>query len=322
MPRLSLGLDVGGTNIKAVLLDGSHRVVRRGRWRTASFGTDVDSIINGLCRCTEDLLRREKLVAGELKALGLACAGLINREEGLIEECANLAPWVGMPLGALLSERLGIRVALENDVNALAWGEWKHGAGRGARNMLCIAIGTGVGGGMILEGELHTGHRGFGGELGHMVINSDGRKCICGNRGCLEAYIGGQSIIRSIRRALARKRPGWRALAHHLGDADPTPALLTRAAKAGDKLALELYDEVGRALGVAISSYINIFAPELIVLAGGVAAAGNLILAPARREATARLMDPSTQTLAIRCRTLGNDGAAIGVALLAEERIS
>jgi glucokinase len=320
MAALTLGLDVGGTNIKAVLLDPARRVVRRGRWRTAGLGVDGAEIVSGLVVRVGSLLRREGITAADLRGLGLACAGLVNRERGLIEDSPNLAPWVGVPLGRLLSEQLAIAVTLENDVNALAWGEWKLGAGKGTSNLVCLGLGTGVGGGLILDGTLYTGHRGLGAELGHLTIERNGRLCACGNHGCLEAYTGAAAITRAARRALARKRPGWQVLADLCAGQDPDPARLSRAARDGSELARELLAGAGQALGVAIANYVNIFAPEVVVIAGGVSRAGKYLLTPAREEATARLMDPATQVLNIRIRNLGDDGAAIGVALLARER--
>ncbi len=319
MARPILGLDIGGTNIKAILLDGRGGKLQRGRWKTAALGDSHDEILGGLEICIRSFLSKHGLTDAGLGGLGLACAGLMNAEAGRLESVPNQTSWDGLALGPWLSTSFRCPVALDNDVNALAYGEWRRGAGRGTRHMLCLALGTGVGGGLILDGELYRGHKGLGAELGHLVIEREGRRCGCGNRGCLETYAGAVHITRAARRALARRRLGHRELAARLGGADPQPAALARAAKSGSRLAVELFTEVGRALGVAIASYVNIFAPERIILAGGVSRAGRLILDPAREEAHGRLMDASAQTLELRLRSLGDDGAAIGAALLAEE---
>ncbi len=319
MPTL-LGLDIGGTNVKAVLLgkDGTPRA--RARWRSSALGDDVPSLLSGLDARVHDLLDREGVAARELGGLGLSCAGLIDNEQGRIMDAPNLRRWEGAPLAAWLSERFPCPVTLENDVNALAYGEWRRGAGRGTRHMLCLALGTGVGGGLILDGRLYRGHRGLAGELGHISIDRAGRRCPCGARGCVEAYAGARAIEAAARRALSRKRKGYRRLAVLLAGEAPSPGALAKAARSGSPLARELFAEAGRALGMGIASCINAFAPECVIIAGGVSRAGKLILDPARAGALEQLMNPEVQRLDLRLRTLGDDGAAIGAALLAVER--
>lgn len=315
-----LGLDVGGTNVKAVLAapDGGGR--RRARWATASLGGDPEAVLAGLEARIREFLAREGLAPEALAGLGLACAGLIDHADGRLLSAPNLRHWEGASLGRTLSRRFGRPVAIENDVNALVYGEWRLGAGRGTQHLVCLALGTGVGGGLILDGRLYRGRRGLAAELGHIVIARDGRRCPCGNRGCVEAYAGARAIGAAARRALARRRPGHRELTRLLAGAAPDPRALHAAARAGSALARELLAEAGRALGVGIVSCINAFAPDRVILAGGVSAAGDYILEPARAEAAARLMDPTQQTLDLRLRALGNDGAALGAALLAAER--
>ncbi len=318
--RTLLGLDIGGTNVKAVLrgVDGGRR--RRARWRTAELGHDADSVIAGLETRIRALLERGGVGGGELAGLGLACAGLIDSELGQVMEAPNLRHWEGAPLGPWLEERFNCPVALENDVNALAYGEWRMGAGKGTENMVCLALGTGVGGGLILNGCLYRGRRGLAAELGHITIDRDGRRCPCGSRGCVEAYAGARAIEKSARRALARGRRGHAKLAKLLGGEPPTPRALHAAAGEGSGLARELFAEAGRALGVGIANCINAFAPERVVIAGGVSRAGELLFEPALQEIPAWLMNAEVQHVDVRPRALGDDGAALGAALLAVER--
>lgn len=202
-----LGLDVGGTNVKAVLAaaDGGER--RRARWATATLGDTPGAALAGLESRIRELLAREGLAAGDLAGLGLACAGLIDGASGRLLAAPNLRHWEGAPLGDWFAARFPCPVAIENDVNALAYGEWRLGAGRGTRDMVCLALGTGVGGGLILDGKLYRGRRGLGAELGHLSIDRNGRRCACGNRGCLEAYAGAWGLSAAARRALARRAP-------------------------------------------------------------------------------------------------------------------
>ncbi len=318
--RTLLGLDIGGTNVKAVLLSSDGTPRARARWRSAALGDDVPALLTGLEKHIHDLLRREGLAARDLGGLGLSCAGLIDSELGRIMDAPNLRRWEGAPLASWLAERFPCPVALENDVNAMAYGEWRRGAGRGTRHMLCLALGTGVGGGLILDGRLYRGHRGLAAELGHISIDRTGRRCPCGARGCVEAYAGARAIEAAARRAMARRREGHRGLAQRLAGDKPTPGNLAKAARGGSVLARELFAEAGRALGVGIASCINAFAPERVIIAGGVSKAGKLIMEPARAAAREQLMNPEAQCLVLRLRALGDDGAPIGAALLAAER--
>jgi glucokinase len=319
MSRRLLGLDVGGTGIKAALLDGEGRVLRRARWATAELGIARESILPALESRLLGMLAREAITVGDLGGLGLACPGLVDADTGRLHDAPNLRHWEGLDIGPWLADRFRCPVALDNDVNALAYGEWRLGAGRGTRDMVCLALGTGVGGGLILDGKIYRGWRGLGAELGHLSIDRHGRRCACGNRGCLEAYAGAWALSATARRALARRAPGHRALARLLAGQPPTPAALSRAAAGGSALARELWAEAGCALGVALAGLVNIFAPERIVIAGGLSRAGRLLMEPACQEARRRLMNPDVQRLDLRRRALGDDGAAIGAALQAGE---
>lgn len=314
---LSLGIDIGGTNVKGILIDGRGRRVARRRWKSASLGRSHREILDNLFAALTDFLASRKVTPEQVAGIGVASAGLILA--GRITRSPNLEHWEGVDLGRGLSRRLGRPVHIENDVNALAYGEWKLGAGRGTRNMVCLALGTGVGGGLILGGKLYRGSRGLAAELGHMSIDMNGRPCPCGSRGCLEAYAGGVAIRKSAELALDRKVRGAVALARRLRGAAPEPAALAAAAREGDRLAATLLAEAGAAVGVAAANLINALDPDLIVLAGGVSRAGRFILEPARLQARRRIMNPDVQKCRLRLRALGDDGAALGAALLARE---
>ena len=314
---LSLGIDIGGTNIKGILVDGRGCRVARRRWKSASMGRSHREILDGLAAALSDFLAGRKSAPDRAAGIGVASAGLILK--GRITCSPNLEHWEGLDLGRGLSRRLGRPVHVENDVNALAYGEWRLGAGRGTRNLVVLALGTGVGGGLILDGKLYRGGRGLAAELGHMSIDLNGRPCPCGSRGCLEAYAGATAIGRSAELALARKVRGSAALARLLGTAAPEPAALAAAARKGNRLAVSLLAEAGAAVGVAAANLVNALDPDLILLAGGVSRAGRFILEPARREARRRIMNPAVQQHRICLRALGDDGAALGAALLARE---
>jgi len=313
---LTLGIDIGGTNVKGVLLHSSGQRLARRRWKTDSFGEGKVIPMN-LGEAIAEFLSKQKLSPGNLLGVGIASAGLIAG--GVVKTSPNLPHWENVKLAQGLSKHLGKRVLMENDVNALAFGEWKLGAGKGASNMICLALGTGVGGGLILSEKLYKGSQGLGAELGHMSIDLAGRPCLCGSQGCLEAYAGARAIRISAEQALERGAEGAVALAKFLGKNPPEPEFLHAAAKNGSRLAIRIFDEAGRALGVAVSNLVNGLNPDVFVLAGGVASAGRFILEPALAEARSRIMNPKEQKLKIRLRSLGDDGACLGAALLARE---
>ncbi len=313
---LTLGIDIGGTNVKGVLLHSSGQCLARRRWKTADFGEGREIPAN-LAEAITEFLSRKKLTPGNLLGVGIASAGLIA--DDVVKTSPNLPHWENVKLAEGLRRRLGKRVLLENDVNALAFGEWKLGAGKGASSMICLALGTGVGGGLILDGHLYKGSQGLGAELGHMSIDHGGRPCLCGSFGCLETYAGARALRQSAEGALARGEAGAASLARFLGKHPADPERLHAAAKAGKTLAVRLFEEAGRALGVAVANLVNGLNPDLFVLAGGVSSAGKFILEPALAEARSRIMNPKEQKLKIRLRSLGDDGASLGAALLARE---
>ncbi|MDP6418684.1 MAG: ROK family protein [Candidatus Krumholzibacteria bacterium] len=311
MASLSLGIDIGGSNVKAVMLDARARPLGRARWKTAALGDRPTEILPALATRIHKLQGRHRL-----RELGIASAGIL--QNGRLVDSPNLRHWEGLDYRKL-SGLLDCPVLVENDVNALAWAEWKLGAGQGSRNMLCLALGTGIGGGLVLDGKLYRGSRAMGAELGHMTIDLAGRPCACGNRGCLEAYAGARAMEESCRAALETGRRGSLALEKHLAGRHPSPRLLVDAAKKGNRLAVSLLADAGRSLGVALANYVNIFDPEVIVIAGGVSRAGRWILDPAKSEAKRRLMSSAQQHHRLLLRKLGDDGAALGAALLCRE---
>jgi glucokinase len=226
-------------------------------------------------------------------------------------------PLSDLPLRDLVSERVGLPVFLDNDANVAALAEHLFGAGRGAGDMVMLTIGTGIGGGLILGDELYRGSTGAGAELGHTVIQADGPPCQgnCPNHGCVEALASGTALGRE-GRAAAESAPDS-ALGRALAEGKEVDGkLVTEAALAGDEVAVAVFELIGSRLGVACSSFANIFQPDAIVVGGGVIAAGELLLEPARREVRERALNPMNQTPILEA-TLGNDAGMIGAAALA-----
>ena len=257
--------------------------------------------------------RRERL-----RGVGVGIPGLVRYPEGMVDSCANLPGWRGVPLQARLRRRLGLPVCVDNDVHAVTLAEWRYGAGRGSRNLLCLTLGTGVGGGLVLGGQLYRSRFGPAAEIGHLPMGEEGPRCSCGGRACLERYVGNRDILREVRRQL---RGGTKSLLRDLVGgrlSEITPELIDRACARGDRFARQTWKRAGERIGLALVDAIHLVCPDRIVIGGGLGKAGRWILGPIRRTVRARSMRglPSIPIVPAR---LGSAAGVIGAALLVEE---
>jgi glucokinase len=271
-------------------------------------------VVERLCETVGELCEAARIDIKELLGVGVGCAGPLNPAEGIVYHSPNLPGWSQEPVKEWMEESLGVPVALENDANAWALGEFLFGAGLRTRHMVCLTLGTGVGGGIIVDGRLLHGARGLASELGHMTINTRGPRCNCGGQGCLEVYASASSVCRVMRRKL---RGGTKSKVRQLMTRNPaglTSKVVAEAARLGDPPAREALAEVGRSLGVGIANIANIFNPEMVVIGGAVAGAGRYLLEPARRETKRRAFPGVTKHLKIVRAKLGEDAALLGAA--------
>lgn len=305
--ELYLGLDTGGTGTKYVLTDAAGARVLDGE-----VATDRSDPGETFARAAEALAGRPTPVA-----VGLACAGIVDTEGATLGRSPNLPGWEGRDLGDEMRRAFpGSGLSILNDVNAALYGEYREGAGVGCRDLVMLALGTGVGGGVLIGGRLHTGARHGAGELGHMVLDPDGPECPCGNRGCLEAWAGSVGLLRRAR-ALADEVGGsLRELVVARG-AELSPRDLAVAAEGDVAEARELYVETGRRLGQAVGNLLNIFDPDAVIVGGGVARAGNLLLEPCRTEARRIVLAEGARSTPIVPAVLGVHAAAVGAAWFA-----
>ncbi|MFD3399253.1 ROK family glucokinase [Kribbella sp. NPDC058693] len=310
---LTIGIDVGGTKIAAGVVDENGMIGARTHRDTPA--DSVDGTATAICDAAAEL------IAGhEVEAVGIGAAGFVSSDRSTVLFAPNLA-WRNEPLGARVSETLKIPVVVENDANAAAWGEFAFGAAKHVEHMLCITVGTGIGGAVVSDGEMLRGAHGVAAELGHMRVVPGGHRCGCGSRGCLEQYASGRALVREGR---AQAESGSIAAAQMLsvcGITDPaelTGPMITEAAMAGDPCAVELLEDLGRWLGEGLASLATMFDPTLIVIGGGVSAAKDLLMKSAEvafeKVLPAKSNRPHpTFTLA----ELGNDAGLIGAADLA-----
>lgn len=272
----AIGVDVGGTKISAAVVgeDGSHAapIVR------ATPSGDAGEIENVIVQIVREVAGRRKL-----DTVGVGAAGWIDSDRTAVRYAPHLV-WRDVALGERLTERLGVPVLIENDANAAVWAEYRFGAARGHRVALCITVGTGLGGGILIDGEVFRGAHGVAGEWGHLRVVPDGRRCACGDRGCWEQYASGTALARDARE-LAETSPGFADGIVELAGREAaalTGVDVSAAAAEGDLAAVELVTEAGRWLGQGIADIAAILDPSVVVIAGGVAAVGEPILAPAR----------------------------------------
>ncbi|MDX6580883.1 MAG: glucokinase [Solirubrobacterales bacterium] len=297
------------------VIDSDQSVLHRGTEPTT--GLTLDLLLETLERELRDGLE----ACPEVEAIGVGIPATMQHDAGIAIHAVNL-PFVNVPVRELISERFHLPVFVDNDANLAALAEQRFGAGRQARNMVLLTIGTGIGGGLVLNGELYRGTTGAGAELGHMVIDENGPPCQgnCPNHGCVEAFASGTALGRAGR--LAAERDPDSALGRALAAGDEvTGKTVTDAALAGDRAAVEVVGEIGGHLGVALASYANIFEPDVIVIGGGVSAAGELLLGPARQQVRDRALAPMNET-PVLAAALGPDAGMIGAAAMALEGTS
>ncbi len=312
-----VGVDLGGTKLLAGSVDSQLRVQHRAR-RTVQ-GAGQAELLELVRDAVEEVATA---TAGEIAGVGFGIPCLIDRRTGVAVMAVNLA--IGdLPFGDVMAERLGLPVWVDNDANCAVLAEHRHGAARCASEVVLLTIGTGIGGGLVLGGEVYRGAIGAGAELGHCVVEIDGPRCQgqCPNRGCLEAVASGTALAREAR-ALARERPDS-ALGRALAAGDElTGMLATELAHDGDAAAREAVERIGRRLGVGIGNYVNVFNPEVVVIGGGVMAAGEMLLGPAREEVAARALRPSRDVVSIVPASFGAEAGMIGAAVMALDGVA
>ena len=304
--RETIGVDLGGTKMLVGVVDSERKVHHESR--EASRGMGEEEIVRALI----EELEEARSARPDVLAAGLGIPATIDHAKGAAINAVNLEI-TDVPLREIIEKRIGLPIFVDNDANVAALAEFLYGAGRGATNLVMLTIGTGIGGGLVLNRELYRGTVGAGAELGHIVVDENGPPCqgTCPNHGCVETFASGTALAREGRIA-ARSHPDS-ALAK---EKEITGRTVTEAALAGDRAARDVVATAGRHLGVALSSLANAFEPDLIVIGGGVSAVGDLLLDPAREELRSRALPPMNETR-VEVAKLGGDAGMIGAAAMA-----
>jgi len=315
-----VGVDLGGTTLTAGVVTREGEVVcTHQRPTEAERGPEV--VIGNLVEAIEAVLSERGLSKSDVAGVGIGVPGHILSEEGVCVFSPNFVGWRNVKVTSPIEERVGLKVTIMNDVNTAALGEWWFGAGKGTESMVMLTLGTGIGGGVIVNGDIVLGHMEAAGEVGHQTILPEGPRCGCGNHGCIEAIAARDAIVG---RALLKLQQGRKSILPQLVGGDLKrldPKIIEDAARMGDEVAREVYEETGYYLGIAVSNLALILDPELIVIGGAIAKAGDLIFEPIRRTVAARCQMTEFDPQRIVPAQLGELSGVVGGAVLVMRKL-
>lgn len=311
-----IGIDVGGTNVKIAFVDDNGSILYSNSVPTrAEMGYEYT--ISNIKQAIYDLLKETKLSTKDIKGIGFGFPGQVDYKAGIVRNAPNIPGWVDVPIAKLIEDEFHIPARVDNDVRCAALGELNFGAGKGCENLICITVGTGIGSGLIINGKLVRGASNAAGEIGHIKLQMhDGPICGCGDTGCLEAFASGPSIV-----AMAEDyiRGGKSTKFREMANGNPiTPYIVCEAAKAGDPVAKRIFTRTGEYIGIGLASVVNLLNPEKIIIGGGVADAGEILLSPLKETLKKRAMEIAGETVEVVPAQLGNTAGVIGASLLIE----
>lgn len=316
MTRYFIGVDLGGTNLRCAVVSDANQVVSRIETPTqAHEGLEavMDRVAAGMLKAAG----AANLEMAEIAAAGVGYPGPLNQRTGIVHSGPNMPGWRQVPLADILASRTGVATFIENDANCACWGEYVAGAGAGCRHMIMMTLGTGVGGAIVIDGKLHVGRDGSAGELGHMCIVEGGRQCGCGARGCVEAYASATAVVK---RFIEYLEQGWQSSLSRQRERLTCQAIF-EAARTGDSVAVKVVGETGRYLGVVAAGVAELLNPEICVISGGMAMAGEIFLNSIRDACLNRNMHPG-RTMRIVSAGLGGNAGLIGAANNAAKRLT
>jgi glucokinase len=311
-----LAIDLGGTKIMVAIISHQGQVVAKEYYPTLA-GEGPQSVIDRILSAIDQLLKVRSMDLSQLHSMSIAAAGAIDLDKGLVTLSPNLPDWLDIPLRDIVSGKYKVKTYIINDASAAALGEHHFGAGEGVNNLIYLTVGTGIGGGIIINGELYLGPSGSAGEIGHITIDVNGPRCSCGNIGCLEMLASGTAMARE---AIKRISRGEKSILTEMVEGkieNITAEKVEAAARGGDSLASEVISQAATYLGVGMVNLVNIFNPEMIIVGGGVAQMGDLLLDPARQVVKERAFQLSAQVVRVVPAQLGSDAGVLGAAVFA-----
>lgn len=313
--KYRVGVDIGGTNVKIALVDKNGEILFSKTVPTrAEMGYEYT--VGNIKQSIKELIEEAKIDKNAIEGIGFGFPGQIDCDTGVVRILPNIPGWINVPIADIMQKEFNVPVRVDNDVRCAALAELNYGAGAGCRNLICITVGTGIGSGLIVNGKLVRGANNAAGEIGHVKLSFyNGPICGCGDTGCMEAYASGPAIVAMAKEyVLGGKSTRYREIA---GSVDAiTPALVAQAAKEGDVVAQRIFKIMGEYIGTGLSSVVNLLNPEKIVIGGGVADAGNILLDPLKAALKNRAMPIQGASVEIVPAQLGNTAGVIGASLL------
>ena len=309
-----IGIDVGGTNVKIALVDENGKIIYSNSVPTyAKMGYEYT--VNNIKQSIRDLMKETNTNEKSIEGIGFDFPGQVDYKTGVVKLAPNIPGWVNVPIADMIEEEFHIPTKIDNDVRCAALGELKFGAGQGCENFVCITVGTGIGSGLVINGKLVRGASNAAGEIGHIKLEmNNGPLCGCGDYGCLEAYASGPAIVAMAQEYL---RGGKSAkFAEMASDGEITPYIVAKAAEAGDAVAKQIFEIMGKRIGMGLTSVVNLLNPEKIIVGGGVAECGDLLLEPIRRTIKERAMVVAGEAVKVVPAMLGNSAGVIGASML------
>jgi glucokinase len=303
--KFIIGIDLGGTNLKIALLDLKFSIKHRESLNTRKF-SDRAELIAAIVSAVSRIINNFALNKNDILGVGLGLPGPVDHDKGIVHFFPNIPGWKEVCLRDLLQKRLGMKVSIDNDAKLMALAEYRKGKARRFKNVLCITLGTGVGGSIILNGKLYRGTNNAAGEIGHLPINECGPDCNCGGRACLEAYIGNNRIKEAGRRMFRR---------------EISPEELSELAKSGNAAAKKIWDDVGSRLGLALAGMVNVLNLDAVIIGGGIANAGKFLFDKVNKTIHERSMTVQARQVEVFKAELGNEAGMIGAAMLVRENL-
>ncbi len=316
--KYNIGVDIGGTNVKIALVDQKGAIVYSNSVPTrAEMGYEYT--VKNIKETIYTSMKESDITIDSIGGIGFGLPGQINSEAGVVRLLPNIPGWVNVPLGQIIEDEFKVKCKIDNDVRVATLGEFTYGAGQGCKNLVCITVGTGVGSGIIVNGQLVRGASMSAGEIGHMILQAhEGPICGCGNTGCLEAFASGPSIVQLAKEYLSGgKSAKFEELAN---GREITPFMVYEAAMQGDAVAKRIFAIVGEWLGIALTSVVNLLNPEKIIIGGGVSQAGNFLIDPIRQTINERAIKVSADAVEVVTAKLGERAGVIGASLLIDNK--
>ncbi len=314
--KYSIGVDLGGTNIVSAIVNCQGKIVNRLKVPTLA-ERGKEATIKRIIETIHRNIVQSSVAPNDIIGIGIGAPGPLDIKRGIINFAPNLPGWRDVSLRKILEDEFNVKVVLENDANAAAWGERCFGAGQGVNNLVCFTLGTGIGGGIIIDGKIYHGSNYGAAELGHMTVSKDGPRCNCGNYGCLEAYSSATGIKNRIKK---RIKEGIKSKFLSFDNEELFESLrlklIFETARKGDKLTKDIVEEAISYLGIAIANIANILNPEMVVLVGGITNEGDKLLIPLRRKVKRRAFYSNYKSLKIVIGKLGGNAGVLGAAAL------